>query len=165
MNPGEYLQSFPRKMFVNVPVVSGYVTSRLQADDSLAPVISGGDTTVMVTFENVGGVAVGVKLQQTNDRSISGARVDVVSGIDLVIGGRKTITTTAPFQRYLELYCYSGGPSNIRMQIESMRQWAELGFDKVADQTFYPPQLWQERRAYPASTSLPSSSSLTPNYP
>lgn len=163
MNPGEYLQPFPRKTVVNVPVVSGYVTSRLMADDSIAPVISGGDTTVMVTFENLGNTAVGVKLRQTNDRSISGTRIDVISGITLVAGGRKTSTSTSPFQTYLELYCYEGGPSNIRMQIESQRQWNELGFDKVADSTFYPPTLWQARTAYPASTALPSS--RTPNYP
>jgi hypothetical protein len=165
MNPGEYLQPFPRKITVNVPVVSGYVTSRLQADDSIAPVISGDDTRVMVTFENLGNTAVGVKLRQTNDRSISGTRIDVISGINLVAGGRMTQTSTAPFQKYLELYCYSGGPTNIRMQIESQRQWAELGFDKVADQTFYPPSLWQASTAYPAATTLPSAVTPQYNYP
>jgi hypothetical protein len=163
MNPGEYIQPFPRKTLVNVPVVSGYVTSRLRADDSYAPVISGGDTSMMVTFENLSNTAVGVKLQQTNDRSISGTRIDVISGVNLVAGGRTTVWSAGAQQSYLELYCYSGGPSNIRMQIESQRQWQEIGFDKQTDSTFYPPQLWRNSRAYPNSTQLPSS--LTPNYP
>lgn len=162
MNPGEYPQPLIRRIVVNVPVVSGYATSRLRADDSYAPSISGGETAMMVTFENLGNTAVGVKLAQTNDRSISGTRIDVISGVTLVAGGRKTVSSDGAFQSYLELYCTSGGPSTIRMQIESQRQWAELGFDKQADSTFYPPQLWRNSRAYPNSTQVPSQ--ITPNF-
>lgn len=162
MNPGEYLQPFPRKTVVNVPVVSGYTTARLRADDSIAPSISGGDTAMMVTFENVGNTAVALKLSQTNDRSISGTRIDVISGVIVVAGGRKTVSSEGARMAYLELYCTDGGPSNVRLQIESQRQWAELGFDKQADSTFYPPQLWRNSRAYPNSTQVPSE--ITPNF-
>lgn len=160
MNPGEYPQPLVRKTLVNVPVVSGYVTSRLRAADAIAPVISGEDTTVMVVFENVGNTNCSVLLRQTNDRSISGTRIDVISGISLVPGGRRTVTSQAPFQQFLELYCYDGGPSQVRMQIESQRQWEQMGFDKSADSTFYPTSLWQAK-AYPPSTALPSE--ITPS--
>jgi hypothetical protein len=162
MNPGEYPSPLPRKTLVNVPVVSGYVTSRLMADDAIAPVTSGEDTRVNVLFENVGNTNVSVLLRQTNDRSISGTRINVISGIALVPGGRRYVTTTEPFLRFLELYTYDGGPSQVRMQIESLRKWDQCGFDKVADQTFYPPSLWQTQTAYPQSTALPSA--ITPNY-
>lgn len=165
MNPGEYPQPLVRKTLVNAPAISGYVAARLRADDSIAPVISGSDTTVMVTFENVGNTLVGVKLRQTNDRSISGTRIDVITGVSLVPGGRKIVTSTAPFQSYLELYCDANGPSQVRMQIESLRKWNELGFDKVADATFYAPQLWQANPAFPAMTPLPASQPSTPSYP
>lgn len=153
MNPGEYLQPFARKVVVNVPVISGYVTSRLRADDSIAPAISGDNTFITVTFQNVGNVAVGLKLQQTNDNSISGTRIDVISGISLVPGGFRVATSTSPYQAFLELYCYDGGPSSVRMQIDSTRQWQEQGFDKIGDATFYPPQLWQVKQ-YPVATSF-----------
>lgn len=165
MNPGQYPQPLPRNTLVNVPVVSGYVTSRLRANDDIPPVISGEDTRINVVIENVGNTYVEVKLQQTNDRSISGTRIDVISGLQLRPGGRRHVSSTAPFQQYLELYCYggSGAVGQVRMQINSLRQWDECGFDKVADATFYPPQLWQASTAYPAATSLPSG--VTPSYP
>lgn len=165
MNPGQYPQPLPRTTLVNVPVVSGYTTARLRADDDFAPVISGEDTRINVVIQNVGNTYVEVKLQQTNDRSVSGVRIDVVSGLQLQPGGRRHFSTTAPFQKYLELYCYgqSGAVGQIRMQINSLRQWEECGFDKVADQTLYPPQLWQARTAYPQATTLPGT--VPPNYP
>jgi hypothetical protein len=166
-NPGEYPQPLPRKTLVNVPVVSGYVTSRLRANDDFPPVISGENTRISVLIENVGNTYVEVKLRQTNDRSISGTRIDVISGLQLQPGGRRYVTSTSPFQKYLELFCY--GPSQrvgqIRMQIESLREWNQCGFDKVADQTFYPPQLWQAETAYPEATELPSAITPQYNYP
>jgi hypothetical protein len=157
--PGEYPQPLVRKHFINVPVVSGYVTSRLQGIDPVQPVTSGDDTYMMVTFENVGGTLCAVKLRQTQDRTISGARVDVVSGISLVPGGHRVVPTNAAYMKYLELYCYSGGPSQLRIQIESLRQWGQMGFDKVADATFYPPQLWE---ASPTPIATPVT---TPTFP
>jgi hypothetical protein len=164
-NPGEYPQPLSRRTLVNAPVVSGYVTSRLRANDDFPPVISGENTRVSVVMENVGNTYVEVLLRQTNDRSVSGVRIDVISGLQLQPGGRRFVTSTAPFQRYLELYCYgpSGGTGRVRMQIDSLREWNECGFDKVADATFYPPQLWQERTAYPAAITLPGN--VPPNYP
>ena len=141
--PGEYPQPLLRKTVVNVPVVSGYVTARLQAVDPVQPSVSGDDTYALVLFENVGNTACHVMLQQTTDRTVSGTRFSVVSGIALVPGGRRTIATNAPYQRYLELKCTFNGPSQIRMQIESQRQWNLMVFDKVADATFYPTSLWQ----------------------
>jgi hypothetical protein len=165
MNPGEYPQPLPRKTLVNVPVISGYATSRLRANDDFAPVISGENTRINVVMENMGNTYVEVKLRQTNDRSVSGVRIDVISGLQLQPGGRRFVTSTSPFQRYLELFCYgpSAGVGQVRMQIESLREWNECGFDKVSDATIYPPQLWQARTAYPAAITLPGN--IPPNFP
>lgn len=154
MNPGEYVTPLTRKTFVNVPVISGYVASRMRATESVLPVISGEDTTMMVTIKNTGANAVSLKLRQTTDSSISGTRIDVVSGIVLVVDGHRTVTTTGCFQSFLELFCYAGGPSSVRMQIDSQRKWEHMGFDKVNDATFYPSSLWSAK-SYPAAPKFP----------
>jgi hypothetical protein len=155
MNPGEYTQPLVRTMTTNVPVVSGYVAARWKASDAIQPVISGEDTYSMVTFENLSNTACSVKLRQTNDRTISGTRIDVISGVTLVAGGRRTLAATGIFQQYMELFCYGGGPSEIRMQLASQRQWEAMAFDKAADSTFYPTSLWQAK-AYPTAPSFPT---------
>jgi len=98
---------------------------------------------MMVTLENTGAAGVFLQLRQTTDRSVSGTRISAVSGVYVVPQGRSVRTTNAVYQEFMELYCTDGGPSEVRMQIASQRRWAILGFDKEADSTFYPPQLWQ----------------------
>lgn len=159
MFPGEYTQPLVRKHFVNCPMISGYVTARLQAEDWFPPTISGTGTvfdTMFVTFENVGGTAFSVLLKETDDRSISGTRTAISGGfptnqvmtpLNLVAGGasQQTFSNINP---YLEVWCTDGGPGSLRMQIESQRQWRELGFDKVDDLTLYPTALWRAKE-YP----------------
>jgi hypothetical protein len=143
MNPGYYPQPLPRKHFVNVPVVSGYVTARLYAEDALLrPAVSQPDTCLF-TIENTGANATTVEIRETDDRTVSGVRTLVVSGVSLVPGGQVTVTGT-PNSYFMELACTgTEGVSAIRMQIESQREWRSLGFDKT--DPFYPPQLWQGR--------------------
>lgn len=143
--PGEYVQPLPRKTNVQVPVISGYVAARLRGTDPVRPITSGEDTTMALTFENMGNTAVSVLLRQTTDRSVSGTRINVVSGIVLVAGGRRTVSTQNCYQEFLEVYCYAGGPSNLRLQIDSLRRWEQMGFDKTADLSFYPTSLWQAK--------------------
>lgn len=141
--PGEYPQPLIRTQTVNTVAVSGYVASRLRMVDPIRPSISGEETTMMVTLENTGNAGVFLQLRQTSDRSVSGTRINCVSGVYVVPGGRSTRTTTAPYLEFLELYCTDAGPATIRMQISSLRRWEILGFDKEADSTFYPTSLWQ----------------------
>lgn len=143
--PGQYVQPLPRKTNVQVPVVSGYVAARLRAADPVRPVTSGEDCMMSVTFENVGNTAFSVLLRQTTDRSTSGSRVNVISGITLAAGGRRTVAASTAYQEFLEVYCNGGGPGNLRLQIESQREWQQMGFDKTADLTFYPTSLWQAK--------------------
>lgn len=96
-----------------------------------------------VVLENTGPSHCFVSLRQTQDRSVSGERFDVISGIPLVPGGHVVKNTDGAYMQFLELYCTDGGPSEVRMQVSSQRRWELLGFDKVADATFYPTQLWQ----------------------
>ena len=153
MYPGEYSQPLVRKHFVQCPMISGYTTARLQAEDWFPPTISGTGTvadTMFVTFENVGGTAFSVLLQETDDRSISGTRLPISGGfpnapmqaISIVPGGA-TQQVYSNLQPYLEVWCTGGGPGNLRMQLESQRQWRQLGFDRADDATFYPTSLWQ----------------------
>lgn len=151
--PGEYPQPLIRTQTVQFPVVSGYVGSRLRMVDPIRPVISGEETTMMVTFENTGDRGVFLQLRETSDRSVSGTRYSITSGIYVVPKGRSTKTTTGPYQEFLEVYCTDAGPTEIRMQIASIRRWEILGFDKVADSTFYPSSLWQ-------ATPVPAASSV-----
>lgn len=154
MNTGEYPSPLTCVTLVQAPVVSGYVSARLRCLEDITPAISGEDTTMTVVFRNVGNTLCAVKLRQTTDRSISGVRIDVVSGISLVPGGRRTVSTQNARLNYLELYCYSGGPSTVSMEIASQRKWEQLGFDKVGDASFYPTSLWQAK-AFPVAASVP----------
>lgn len=151
MYPGEYPQPLPRKHFVNCPVVSGYVAARLQAEDWVQPAISGSGlpTQMQVTFENVGGTAFSVLLRETDDRSISGTRYSLTAETMIVPGGQLTVSTGGRLP-YLEVYCTGTTTGNLRMQIESQRQWRELGFDRT--DPFYPAELSQAKE-YPGWTT------------
>ena len=143
MNPGEYVQPLVRKTLVQVPVVSGYVTSRLQTQDDYLPSISGGttQTNMLVTFENVGNTYFSVNLRETDDRSISGTRYNLNSTpVFLVPGGQSTQMLSGK-RAFLEVFCTGTTTGNLRMQIDSQRRWTEMGFGK--DDPFYPPQLFQ----------------------
>jgi hypothetical protein len=166
MYPGEYTQPLVRKHFVQCPVISGYVTARLQAEDSFPPTISGAGTvatSMFVTFENVGGTAFSVILNETSDRSIAGARTPISGYINPGYGPMKALTLVpggssqgafSSLLPYLEVKCTGSGPGSLRMQLESQRQWRELGFDRVDDATFYPTVLWQAKE-YPGPVSSP----------
>lgn len=153
MNPGEYLAPFPRKTLVQCPVVSGYVTARLQDQCWFPPVTSGMPTSMMCTFENVGNTHFSVVLNQTGDRSISGTRTPLAgfSGSDLFLvpGGQQTVTLTG-HEKYVEVYCTGTTSGALRLQIESQRTWTEMGFDRL--DPFYPPSLWQAKEVPGALT-------------
>lgn len=145
MNPGEYVQPLPRKTQVMCPVVSGYVTSRLYAQDAFPPAISGGNTAtnMLVTFENVGNTYFSVHLRETDDRSVSGTRYNLTATpVYLVPGGQQTQTLSGK-RPYMEVYCTGTTSGQLRMQIDSQRRWNELGFAK--DDPYYPPQLFQAK--------------------
>jgi len=144
MMPGEYIAPMPRKTWVMCPVVSGYVTARLQQQDWFAPVTSGMPTSMMVTFENVGNTAFSVVLNETSDRSISGARSALLgfsgTAAYLVPGGQQTLLLNGHLA-YTEVYCTGTTTGNLRMQIDSQRKFVMMGFDRT--DPFYPPALWQ----------------------
>lgn len=145
MYPGEYPQPLVRTAFVQVPVVSGYVAARLQAQDWVQPTLSGLPTYFGVTYENVGNTWFSVVLQSTDDRSISGVRTQLPNTAASVCPGGMFGVTGGTAQRYLEVLCTGTTTGNLRMQITGQRQWMKLGFDKVADATFYPTSLWQAK--------------------
>jgi len=142
MYPGEYSNPLPRKTFVNCPVVSGYVASRLHDQSYFAPAISGTPETMLVTYENVGGTAFTVQLRETADRSVSGTRYTLGTPVYLVPAGQDTRTYQCK-QPYLEVLCTGTTTGQLRMQIDSQRKWDQMGFSK--DDPFYAPQLFQAK--------------------
>lgn len=155
MYPGEYSQPLVRKTFVQVPVISGYVAARLQAQDWIQPTISGTPaTSLAVTYENVGNTYFSVLLRSADERSISGKRTTLTGTAQMVAPGGMVALGASTKQRYLEVFCTGTTSGNLRMQIESQRQWMELGFDKVDDASLYPASLWQAKE-YPGPGLTP----------
>ncbi len=149
MNPGEYVSPLTRKTLVQCPVVSGYVTARLQAQDQIPLATSGQPSAMMVTFENIGNTQFSVVLNETDDRSVSGTRYKLAgftgTAVALVPGGQQTLLLNG-YRTFTEVYCTGTSSGNLRMQIDSQRRWTEMGFDR--SDPFYPPKLWQAKE-YP----------------
>lgn len=143
MYPGEYTQPLVRKAFVQVPVVSGYVAARLQAQDWFQPTISGGANNMLVTYQNLGNTYFSVVLQETDDRSTSGIRTSLPGSAAMLAPGGQVTTTATNKARFLEVLCTGTTSGNLRMQIDSQRQWTEMGFDKT--EPYYPTSLWQAK--------------------
>jgi len=145
MNSGEYVQPLPRKTTVLCPVVSGYVTARLQTQSDRQPLVSGATTggSMLVTFENVGNTYFSVHLRETDDRSVSGTRYNLTSTpVYLVPGGQRTELLSGN-RNILEVYCTGTTTGQLRMQIDAQRRWTSMAFGK--DDPYYPPTLFQAK--------------------
>lgn len=139
--PGEYPQPLDRVTTAQFPVVSGYVTCRLQVIGNPQISISGFvDNTTQVTVENTGISTVSLRLQGTDDYT-SGPREWVGAAQSLVPSGRTQYSVT-PRHQYLEVVGQSG-TATVKMQLASRLKWNELGFSK--SDPFYPPFLYQAR--------------------
>ncbi len=144
MNPGEYIQPLTRKTIVNVPMVSGYTTSRLRITDS--PFTAAGTDTinefsVQGLFENVGTGNFTVSVMQSPDDGINQAtRTTLVSGFQIVPGGHKFVDFN-PTQVFIEMKCTAGN-GVLRTQLDSRLRFEQMAFDKL--DTAYPANLWQK---------------------
>lgn len=144
INPGEYPQPLVRTTNVQCPVVSGYITARLQVQGDLVHSATADglsesgyvDNTTMVVVENTGAQSFTMQLLGTNDYT-SGPRENVGAVKTLVPLGRTTYSVV-PRHTYLEVRTLSG-TSALRMQLSSRLRWDQLGFDKT--DPFYPPVL------------------------
>lgn len=147
--PGEYPSPLGRVTNVEVPMVSGYVTSRVRVADWTFSLWTNGtdglaDNLVQGIFENTSFGASGTNFtlaiyEAPDDGPAWGTRSCLVSGFQIVPGGHVT-KNFAPGQPYLEFYGVNGS-GNLRVQMLSKLKYEELGFDK--SDPFYPPQLWQ----------------------
>lgn len=125
------------------PVVSGYVTARLQTQSDWPPPISGSTSqaAMLCTFENVGNTYFSVNIRETDDRSISGTRYNLTASPVYLVPGGFTQQTLSGKRDFLEVYCTGTTTGQLKLQIDSQRRWTEMGFGK--DDPFYPPQLFQ----------------------
>lgn len=158
MDPGAYPEPLIRTTFVEAPMVSGYVGSRLRIADfafgtnltTLTPTTND-DNKVHLTVENVAfpapptltftGTTIFFQVNQTSDDGPSGTRSSISAQYAVVPGGRRTIDiyVNKPF---IEIKCVGGG-GNMRAQLASRLKWEEMAYDKV--DPFFAPQLWNQK--------------------
>jgi hypothetical protein len=162
MDPGAYPEPLVRTTFVNAPMVSGYVGSRLRIADyafgtnitTLAPTTNN-DNKVHLMIENVAnppppglpftGTNIYFQIQQCSDNGPSGTRTPLTAEYGIVPGGRQTIDFWVN-QPFIEVRC-TGGGGNIRAQFDSRLKWEEMAYDK-SDPSFAP-QLWNQKFSGP----------------
>lgn len=159
MNSGEYTAPLVRTTTVQVPVINGYSTARLRAQDDLASTTSALDQSVEVLLENTGDTQVTIQLLEMSIYDATAEspnqRDETNIGAAKVVKPKGRLTyTIVPVKRYLEVKCTAGGPSNVRVQLTGQIKWQELGFDKTKDNTIYPKSLWQ--------ANIPAWGSLSP---
>jgi hypothetical protein len=105
---------------------------------------------MQVTYENVGNTFFSVLLRETSDRSPSGTRTTLAnSAVMLAPGGQQTISTTTKGY-YLEVLCTGTTEGQLRMQIDSQRQWNQLAFDRLDSYQYN--KLWQAKEVPGAYT-------------
>lgn len=163
MDPGAYPEPLIRTTFVQVPMVSGYVGSRLRIADyafgtnkgTLTPQTND-DNKVHLTIENgvtvysnttlpFKGTNIYFRVQQTSDDGPSGTRSQLTPEYGIVPGGRKTIDFWVN-KPIIEIKC-TGGGGNIRAQLDSRLKWEEMAYSKT--DTFFAPQLWNKKFVNP----------------
>jgi len=158
MDPGAYPEPLLRTTFVQAPMVSGYVGSRLRIADyafgtnlTVAAATTNPDNQVHLMIENVAfppatgltfnGTTIFFKIQQSLDDGSSGTRTPISAEYSIVPGGRRTIDffVNAPF---VEIKC-TGGGGNIRAQLAARLKFEEMAYDK--SDPFFAPQLWNQK--------------------
>jgi hypothetical protein len=159
MDPGAYVDPLIRTTWVQVPMVSGYVGSRLRvADFAFGTSFSGAqgtnipDNNVRVQVENAANQnapAIGIqqgtniyyKIQTTLDDGPSGTRSFVTGERGVVPLGRDTVEFYVN-QPFLEILC-TGGGGNIRAQVTGRLKWEEMAMDRT--DKFGAPQLFNKK--------------------
>ena len=170
MDPGAYVEPLVRTTWVQVPMVSGYVGSRIRVADALfgtnftqygtntgAFTIDNG---VRLLIENIapssGGTNIYFQVQETYGTQTQFTRSPLTAEYGLVPNGRTVVNFTfgAPI---LEIKC-TGGGGNIRAQIDSQIKWEEMAYDRY--DAFFAPTLWNAKHpviGVPAPSPFPTS--------
>lgn len=137
-------------------MISGYSTARFYApvlDCSQVPpselcgvnvtISNQMDTTVQVGFVPLSAASVPV-LSGSGDRytlySDGGTNLGQILYLS---GGGQARVHFAANKPYLEMFTEEGGPAQVRVQVESLIQWDQKGFDRLDAK--YPPQLFQPK--------------------
>lgn len=159
MIPGAYPNPLVRTTWVQVPMVSGYVGSRLRiADYAFGTSVSGAqgtnvpDNRFRMVVENANnpnapiasqqGTNIYFRVQQTLDDGPSGTRTPISPEYGVVPGGRVAVADIFINAPFVEIKC-TGGGGNIRAQIATLLTWEEMAMDRT--DTFGAPQLWNKK--------------------
>lgn len=159
MDPGAYVEPLVRTTWVQVPMVSGYVGSRLRIADyafgtnagTLTPSTNNANKCHLV-IENTANVPSNTTLpftgtniyfiiNQLSDNGPSGTRTRITPEYGIVPCGRQVLDFWVN-QPMIEIKC-TGGKGNIRAQLDSTLKWEEMAYDKT--DTFFAPQLYNQR--------------------
>ena len=159
MDPGAYVEPLVRTTWVQVPMVSGYVGSRLRIADyafgtnvTVVAPTTNDSNRCRIVVENVAqapintnltfrGTNIYFKINQLLDDGPSGTRTPITAEYGLVPGGRKTVDFYVN-QPMIEIKC-TGGGGNIRAQLDSILKWEEMAYDKT--DKFFAPQLYNQK--------------------
>jgi hypothetical protein len=112
-------------------MVSGYTTGRVHVRTTG---VSGLNNLTVLTLTNSGPTQFSMRVDQTDDSSVSGVRTELTS-VTLVPSGQatKSISPTQPFLEFIG----TSGNGTLRAQISSQLQWDIMAFDSKTD-TVYP---------------------------
>jgi len=150
MYPGQYPQPQQRRTDLQAPFISGYSTVRLYASLLAATTIPPTRLTgVSAVITNLQDKTVQLGFVPLDDRTTpilsgSGTRCELYSpaggadlGKSIYVSGAAVVEVNFQTSKpYLEMFCEGGGPTNCRIQLESLIQWDQMAFDK--SDTKYP---------------------------
>ena len=156
MEPGAYVEPLMRTTWVQVPMVSGYVGSRLRVADYSFGTTTGTngstyeDNKVRLMIHNSSsGTNIYFRVNQTTDSSSSGTRTAITPDYLLNPYGYRTVDFTVT-QPIIEIKC-TGGQGMIRAQVESRLKWEQMSMGRT--DTFGAPQLWNHKWTGPGAIS------------
>ena len=150
MYPGQYPQPQQRRTDLQAPFISGYSTIRLYAPvlaaSTIPPTRLLGNTAVITNLQDT---TVKLSFVPLSDRTTpvlsgSGTRCELYSpaagadlGTSIYVSGASIVEVNFQTSKpYLEVFCEGGGPTNCRIQLQSLIQWDQMSFDK--SDTKYP---------------------------
>ena len=150
MEPGAYCEPLIRTTWIQVPMVSGYVGSRLRvADYAFGTSFNGAtleDNKVHLMIENVStGTQVYFQVNETLDTAATSVRSSVTPQYEICPLGKRVVDFFVN-EPIIEIKCV-GGAGNIRAQMDSRLKWEHMAMSRT--DTFGAPQLWNTKYSGP----------------
>lgn len=156
MYPGQYAQPTPRRVNVQCPMISGYSMARFRSpllgNTPLPPTSQRG---VKAVISNLTNTTVKMSFVPLADKTTpvlagSGSRYGLYDAAGTSVGDYVYVSGSGQVQvqfsankTFMEVFADGGGPSEVRIQLESLIQWEAMSFDRLDAK--YPTSLVQPR--------------------